>query len=792
MQCDAIALDPPQGFRDYPAFRRTGSLVRVPLQVLRVPAVNMTSTTAKKSTARSLAGVSPGLMLVAYGTTIFLSAGLLFAVQPLFTKIVLPYLGGSPSVWSVAMVFFQAMLLAGYLYAHLLTRNLPGPRSVVLHLLVMLAGTLFLPLSMAAGWGRPPASGAEFWLIGLFLASIGLPFFVLSANAPLLQAWFARTGHPAASDPYFLYAASNIGSFIALLGYPLLAEPFSRLGEQTRIWSYLFYLLIGMIALCGVLLARSKNALPALSRAGRVEAAPSAREALIWIALAAVPSAFLVAVTAHISTDIASAPLLWVVPLALYLLTFVLVFQSKRLIPHSFFVFVQPYAILLLISVLVFEELGDIRLMILINLAAFFVTAMVCHGELANRRPAASHLTAFYLWMSVGGVIGGIGAGLIAPNVFSWVVEYPILMILGLLCRPGVRLPDRREALWFAGAAALLALAVFSILKLGIWPKLTAFNGLVGILLLLAALYFTRAPVRLAAAFGAALVLVYAYHWEGGGQTTVRSFFGVNKVYDSGNGQYRVLMHGTTIHGVQRIRDENGEPLTGRPETISYFSPRSPMAIAFEATKQNKNRPVKVAVVGLGIGTVACFMRPTDQLDFFEIDPAVVQIATDPARFSMISQCKPDSRIVIGDARLTLQDAPDGFYDLIVMDAFSSDAVPVHLLTKEAMALYLRKLAPGGMVVSHVMNRHMELPSVVAGIAAANGAITRVMHAFEYGDPGSYIYGSSVAAVARSERDFGRLLDLGSWELEPPNPRQSVWTDDYSNIVGAMLRQYRQ
>lgn len=752
----------------------------------------MASTKAKQSAPRAQAALTPGLMLAVYAAAIFLSAGLLFAVQPLFTKIVLPYLGGSPSVWSVAMVFFQATLLAGYLYAHLLTKNLPGAPSILVHLFVMLAATLFLPLSMAAGWGRPPAAGAEFWLIGLFLVSIGLPFFALSANAPLLQAWFARTGHPSAKDPYFLYAASNIGSFIALLGYPLLAEPFTRLGEQTRIWSYLFFLLIAMIALCGFLLLRSKNAPPASARDGRREAVPTARDALIWIVLAAVPSAFLVAVTAHISTDIASAPLLWVMPLALYLLTYVLVFQTKRIIPHAFFVAIQPYAILLLIAVLVFDELGHIGMMVLINLGAFFITTMVCHGELANRRPAASHLTAFYLWMSVGGVIGGIAAGLIAPNVFNWVAEYPILMVLGLLCRPGLRIPDRMEWVWLSLGAALLGLMLLSILKLGVWPKLSSFNGMLGIFMLVTALYFVREPVRLAAAFGAALVLIYAYHWEGSGQTNVRSFFGVNKVYESINGQYRVLMHGTTIHGVQRIRTEDGKPVFGRPETISYFSSRSPMAIVFEAAKQNKPRPVRVAVVGLGIGTVACFLRPEDMLDFFEIDPAVVKLATDPGKFSMISSCKPDSRIMVGDARLTLEDTPDSFYDLIVMDAFSSDAVPVHLLTKEAMALYLKKLAPGGMVVSHVMNRHMELPSVVAGIASANGAMTRVMHAFEYGDTGSYIFGSSVAAVARNDRDFGRLLDLGNWELERPDSRQSVWTDDYSNIVGAMLRQYRQ
>ncbi len=753
----------------------------------------MVSSTVKKSARTAPLKLSPGLMLAAYGATIFLSAGLLFAVQPLFTKIVLPFLGGAPSVWSVAMVFFQAMLLAGYLYAHLLTKHLPGAPSVAVHLVVMLAATVFLPLSMAAGWGRPPAMGAEFWLIGLFLVSIGLPFFALSANAPLLQAWFARTGHPSAGDPYFLYAASNVGSFLALLGYPLLVEPLTRLGQQTQVWSYLFYVLIVFIAGCGFILLRSRNAAASVSRNQKREAPPSARDALIWVVLAAVPSAFLVAVTAHISTDVASSPLLWVVPLSLYLLTFVIVFQTKRIFPHSWFVAIQPYAVLLLISVLVFEELGHIGMMILINVTAFFITAMVCHGELANRRPAASHLTAFYLWMSVGGMIGGISAGLIAPHLFNWVAEYPILMIAGLLCRPGIRLPENGREWGVIGAiAVLLGVALLCILKLGIWPRIVAFNGMMGILLLIGALWFRHQPLRLAGVFASVLALVYAYHWEGSGQTLVRSFFGVNKVYENADGRFRILMHGTTIHGVQRVRNPDGSPVEGRPETISYFSSRSPMAIVFEATKQNRKRPVKVAVVGLGIGTVACYMRAEDTLDFFEIDQAVVKIATDPKQFSMIEKCKPDSRIVLGDARLTLQDTPDSYYDLIVMDAFTSDAVPVHLLTREAMALYLKKLAPGGMVVSHVMNRHMELASVVAGVAAANNAVTRVMQAFEINEPGSYIYGSSVAAVARNDKDFGRLLDLGNWELEPPDPRQWVWTDDYSNIVGAMLRHYRQ
>jgi hypothetical protein len=549
--------------------------------------------------------------------------------------------------------------------------------------------------------------------------------------------------------------------------------------------------LIGLIAICGVLLVRSRNALPREGRGIRATA-PTRRDAAIWAALAAVPSAFLIAVTAHISTDIAAAPLLWVLPLALYLLTYVIVFQTKRIIPHEFFVRIQPGLIAVLVALLIFSQLRDIFAVVAINIAAFFVTAMVCHGELARRRPAARHLTAFYLWIAVGGVIGGIFAGLIAPHVFNWVVEYPILIVAGLLCRPGLVIP-RDERSWAEILAVLVVvmLAVVSIRILGVWPQQVTFNGLIAAALFVAVVFLSRDPFRLAGIFGCVLVLIYAYLGEGTNVRTVRSFFGVHKIFETSVGALgvRVLMHGTTIHGAQLIA--GARYADGSPATITYFGPRSPMALVFAAVKENKDKPIRVAVVGLGTGTVACFMRPEDALHFYEIDQTVVRIALDPKDFEFIASCKPDSRIILGDARLTLADAPDGQYDLIVMDAFTSDAVPVHLLTREAMALYLKKLAPGGMIVSHVMNRHLELSSVVAGIAAANGLVTRVMYAGAY-DSDRYLFASSVAAVARSDQDFGTLLGSGDWRVEAPDPEQWVWTDDYSNIVGALIRHMRQ
>jgi hypothetical protein len=741
-----------------------------------------------------LSATQPGLLLPVYTATIFLSAALLFSVQPLFAKIVLPSLGGAPAVWSVALVFFQGALLAGYLYAHFLTRFLPGRASVCVHLVVMLAATLALPLGVASGWGRPPANGTELWLIALFTASIGVPFFALAANAPLLQAWFARTGHASSPDPYFLYAASNVGSFVALLSYPFLVEPLARLSEQTFVWSALFVLLIVMIGACGFLLLRSSNALPAIADArDDRQGAPGIRDALIWITLGAVPSAFLVAVTAHISTDIAAVPLLWVLPLALYLLTFVIVFQTRPILPHRLFVSIQPAMIALLIAVLIVQELRNIVLVVAINLAVFFVTAMVCHGELARRRPAARHLTAFYLWLATGGVIGGIFAGLIAPNIFNWVVEYPILIVAGVLCRPGALSPRTARG-WLpviAMCAALVA-AVILIRVFNIWPERQTFAGLTVVGLVLAALLLARNKLRLASAFASLLVLIYVYLAEGENVRTERSFFGVHKIYESdvGAGVVRVLLHGTTIHGAQMIRGKHARTEDGRPATITYFGTQSPMAKAFAGVKKNKAGPVKVAVVGLGAGTVACYLDKEDELTFYEIDETVIRIARNPQNFEFISKCKPDSKMVTGDARLTLADAPDGEYDLIVMDAFTSDAVPVHLLTREAMALYLEKLAPGGLIVSHVMNRHLELPSVVAGLAAANGLVTRVMHSGNY-DSERYLFASSLAAVAREDEDFGVLLDSGDWVEQKVDPEQRVWTDDYSNILGAMLRQMR-
>ena len=394
-------------------------------------------TSPEPSAPSPLSARRNSLVLIVYTSAIFVSALLLFSVQPLFTKMVLPRLGGSPAVWSVAMVFFQSLLLAGYAYAHFLMtiRNRMIP--VVVHLGLLVVALLSLPLSIASGWGTPPSSGYAIWLLGLFMVSIGLPFFALAANNPMLQAWFVRTGHPDGPDPYFLYASSNIGSFLALLSYPVLLEPMFTLRTQNLMWTGGYGLLILLIAGCGFLLWRSPAVAVSDEAAGDADApAPPWEMRLRWIFLAAVPSGLLIAVTVHISTDVAAAPLLWVLPLSLYLLTWVLVFQSRPLLPHSWMLMLQPLAIAGIIVLLAVGGEQNLLLTLGGHQLCFFIIAMACHGELARTRPPSRYLTGFYVALSFGGMVGGLFAGLVAPFTFSWVAEYPILLVLAALCRP--------------------------------------------------------------------------------------------------------------------------------------------------------------------------------------------------------------------------------------------------------------------------------------------------------------------------------------------------------------------
>jgi hypothetical protein len=754
-----------------------------------------------------------GLILAVYTVAVFVSALLLFAVQPMFTRMVLPRLGGSPSVWSVAMVFFQTMLLAGYAYAHVLMRMVRPRLAVPIHAALLIVAGLTLPLSIVDGWGDPPGHWTALWLIGLFVVSIGLPFFALAANTPLLQAWFVRTGHPDGKDPYFLYAASNVGSFLALLSYPFLLEPNFSLRQHNLMWSGGYWLLFVLIAACGVLLLRSPaRGDVAMAAAEPAAPAPSWRMLGRWAFLAAVPSGLLVAVTAYISTDVAAAPLLWVIPLSLYLLTWVLVFQSRPLLPHRLMLALQPFAIAAIVALIAYNDTDMQVLALAGHLIAFFIIAMASHGELARQRPPAQYLTTFYLALSAGGMVGGLFAGLIAPFVFSWVAEYPILLVLAALCRPiaagaspppagevreGAEAwwPRPRERVFWAIALVLGAALVIPGLVYGWMPRDDATTRVqIAIMVIAAAsvlLALLRRPLPAAFAVAIAVAMIRLYPGDEARTQTVRSFFGVHKIYDTPEGDYRVLMNGTTVHGAQRLTDAKGQPLTGRPEPLTYYHAKSAMAQVVGAVRARKGA-IRVAVIGLGSGSLACYIAPGDEWRFFEIDPTIVDIARDRPRFGFVNACAPDVPIVLGDARLTFAREADAHYDLVIVDAYSSDAIPIHLATREAMAIYKSKLAPGGIITLHLSNRNLALDGVAVGIAAANGMKAWIYDASREDDSDDeYVYTSDVAIAANTAADIGGLALSGSWKPTAPDAAQRVWTDDYSNIIGAVARKFK-
>jgi hypothetical protein len=710
---------------------------------------------------------------------------------------VLPRLGGSPAVWSVAMVFFQSLLLAGYVYAHLLMRIKRRLIPILVHLVLLIIAFATLPLAIAARWGEPPTSGYAIWLLGLFTASIGLPFFALAANNPLLQAWFVRTGHPDGADPYFLYASSNIGSFLALLSYPFVLEPLFSLRTQNLLWTCGYGLLIVLIAACGYLLWRTPASVVAHSAAVESNAPPpSFGTRARWVFLAAVPSGLLIAVTAHISTDVAAAPLLWVLPLSLYLLTWVLVFQQRPWLPHKWVLWAQPAAIAGVIVLLAIGGEQNLLLTLGGHQVCFFVIAMACHGELARTRPPARYLTGFYVALSFGGMIGGLFAGLIAPNVFSWVAEYPVLIVLAALCRPvqDERWPRLSRLIWPLAFVLALVLLIPSQMKGETFDWFEEHRvyvaGGVAVFAMLLALALNTARLKLAALATLALALIRVYPADEGRVETVRSFFGVHKIQTTPRGQYHVLLHGTTIHGAQKFQNDDGTPVEGRPQPISYYDKDGGIGQAVAAIRERKGAPLRAAAIGLGSGTLACVGQPGETWKFFEIDQSMVDTARDPKYFTYLQQCQPDLKPVIGDARLTFAREPDGVYDLIVVDAYSSDAIPIHLATQEAMTIYKSKLSPQGVVLVHVSNRHLELASVVVGIADANGMKSWVYNE-DSGRDSEYIFATNVVVSAREAADVGKLASSEQWEETDPTANQRVWTDDYCNVLGAVYRRLR-
>ncbi len=739
------------------------------------------------------------LALPVYTLTIFLSAFLLFGVQPMFTKMVMPVLGGTPAVWSVAMVFFQSVLLLGYAYAHGLTRRLAPRTAAVVHLALMaLVFALALPIALSDALGTPPEQGQALWLIGVFGLSVGLPFFAVSANGPLLQAWFARTGHPHASDPYFLYGASNIGSLLALLAYPLVIEQMLPLQMQASVWSAGFGALLVSIATCALFLRRAPQSVAAVNVPAPAEdAAPASivtnRDRLAWIGLSLVPSALLVATTAHVTGEIAAVPLLWVLPLALYLMTFSIAFRTGGERLERVLMLLQPVLLAAIIATLPFVRGMPFYILLPLNLAFFTVSVTLCHRELYARRPAVGDLTQFYFFMSLGGVIGGALASLAAPFLFTGLLEFPILTLAVLLCRSDVRGLMARTRPVFIGTGLAAAFGLFLLADRGVINQDTLSTTAI-IMILIVTLGLTATaiarPGRLLFAATLGMLVSVAVSTPAHLISRTRSFFAVHSTYETPDGKGRYLQHGNTLHGAERWADDGGKPLAGRPEPASYFHLGGAYHEAIEqARAAHGGKLGKVAVVGLGMGSLACHSRPGEAWDFYEIDPEVVHIARDPKLFRSFTECAPDARIVIGDGRLTLaKDA--GGYDLIMLDAFSSASPPVHLITKEAVAMYAAKLAPGGALIFNISNRNMTLAHVVAASAREAGLTTwhradaQKMESFMTSLKASV----EVAIVARKDADVGTIAGDPAWTRTKVPADFRVWSDDYSNILDPLRR----
>lgn len=723
------------------------------------------------------ATVTPSGGLI-FTVTLFLSAALVFLVQPMFARMATPLLGGSPNVWNVSLVCFQAALLAGYAYAHLLTRLVPQLRlQVILHVALLLLAALILPLELTGLLGPPDPAQPALWLIGVFAISIAPPFAILSATAPLLQAWYARTGRPDAHDPYHLYAASNAGSLIGLAAYPLVLEPLAPLAGQAIGWSLGYGAVLLLLAGCGLLTLRASRTGGGQVVAAAEKPAPPVlwRQRLWWLVLAFVPSSLLVGVTTHIATDVASAPFLWAPPLMLYIGSFIIVFSKRPPIRTA-----HAAAILPLIAGLALFSLTKVSgiptlASFVIHLGALFLAAVACHGLLAEDRPETGRLTEFYLILSIGGVLGGAFNALLVPVIFTTVAEYPLMLIAALALMPHRDWLGPLRSIVLAGIAAGAAVIAQYVYDVPALAREDVRSFFVLLLLALVALYLVRRSRLAGMAAAGALWAIGAAASPTSGAYSERGFFGVVKVQDRDG--YRLMVHGTTLHGAQSLDADDA----WRPAT--YYAPETPIGQVFSA----HTRPGRVGVLGLGIGSVACYAWPGQRYSFYEIDPIVARLASDPERFSYLSECAPEADIVLGDGRLALAAEPEAAFDILLIDAFSSDSVPAHLLTREAMALYLSRIREDGIVLLHVSNRYMALETVAARVAGQLGVPGRMQYDTIQGQGGGSYRAQSSAVVALALNDLalaGLTAETGWAVLESDDGR--AWTDDYSNIPGAI------
>jgi spermidine synthase len=666
---------------------------------------------------------------MAYAATIFLSSFLLFLVQPLIARQILPWFGGTAAVWTTCMLFFQTLLLVGYAYAHAANARLSPRAQAIVHTLLLGLAVAMLPIAPGEIWKPLGTEEPISHILTVLAVTVGLPYLLLASTSPLLQAWFARA-RPGA-DPYRLFAVSNLASLLALVGYPLLVEPFFGNREQVLWWSVLF----GVFAVICIGLSWSISGKSNTEKTEhRQESIPPSRgDYLLWLALSATGSVLLLAVTNHVTQNVAAIPLLWLAPLTLYLLTFIIAFEGRNLYRVEIFwgvllVWLAGMAWLLVDSRFQF----DLWLQIGMFLSGLFVGCLFCHGELYRARPAARHLTAFYLVISVGGALGGLLVAVVAPLVFNATYELGIALV---------------------ALAALAALRFASVHPAARWGSLAVLLG-----------------VAACAAYDGASFLKNVTLSE-------RNFYGTIRVKEYGQpgGSFylRRLVHGVIMHGEQYMEGER------RAEPTTYYMRSSGIGVAIEAAKARG--PVKVGVIGLGTGTLAAYGRKGDVYRFYEINPQVVEVAR--RQFAYLSDTKAGVEVALGDARLNLEREPPQGFDVLAVDAFSSDSIPVHLITKEALAVYLRHMKPGGVVAFHVSNRFLSLPPVVGRLAKEHGVHATLVS--DNGKDGDDDHTTTDWVLISKDPKALRAKEIVATKPEPPeeHPGWRTWTDDYSNLV---------
>ncbi|MGB4106836.1 MAG: fused MFS/spermidine synthase [Alphaproteobacteria bacterium] len=732
-------------------------------------------------------------LVLIYSLTLLLSAALLFSVQPMFSKMVLPYLGGTPQVWNTCMLFFQVMLLGGYAYAHGTTKYLGIKAQAILQFILLLVFTVVLPIVIPADAAPPEGNDPTLWQLGLMLMTVGGPFFVLAASAPMLQRWFAASGDKDADNPYFLYGASNLGSMTSLLIYPVIIEPLLTLTGQAHLWMLGYFVLI---ALTGVsALAVWKNtATAAPVRSFSASGGITWRQRFLWLALAFIPSSLMLGVTTFITMDIAAVPMLWILPLAIYVGTFILVFARKQLLDLKTAMAFQGIMLILLAAQKITLPFIDPLFLIGIHLSVFFFSAMTCHIQLAQSRPSARHLTEFYLIMSLGGAIGGFFNAIIAPQFMVIPLEYVFALVLACMARyalepakgfkislDGVKAAIRQRGFdsIFSLPFLLAFLAVFiSAFMFASSEKFVLFGGTTLLALILSYVMDRR---WLFSALVAVVFLFFplGYHWGGDAYNDVihrdRNFFGIVKIANTKNGE-RILLHGTTNHGTQ-AQDEKF-----RLTPLSYYSINSPIRDVFKVLDKRPGDQ-KIGILGLGIGVTACFKKPGRSIEYFEIDKLVKNIAENPEYFTFLRDCGTPYSVTLGDGRLTMAKKPDDTYDLIVSDAFTSDNIPIHLITAEALQMYLEKIKDDGAILIHISNRFLDLEPVLHEASKAIGVPAIVGMSDETLVPGTEIkaYASHWVLFSRNEKTIKALRDMG-WSDARPREGVQLWTDQYSNI----------